>query len=42
MISSLTQKNIGIIEDLSVDLNKNGLNVLNRRKTGAGKTLINK
>ena len=38
MISSLHIKNIGIIEDLSVDLNK-GLNVLTG-ETGAGKTLI--
>lgn len=38
MISSLHIKNIGIIEDLSVDLN-NGLNVLTG-ETGAGKTLI--
>ena len=38
MISSLHIKNIGIIEDLSIDLNK-GLNVLTG-ETGAGKTLI--
>lgn len=38
MILSLHIKNIGIIEDLSVDLN-NGLNVLTG-ETGAGKTLI--
>ena len=38
MISTLHIKNIGIIEDLSVDLNK-GLNVLTG-ETGAGKTLI--
>ena len=38
MISSLHIKNIGIIEDLTVDLN-NGLNVLTG-ETGAGKTLI--
>ena len=38
MISSLHIKNIGIIQDLSVDLN-NGLNVLTG-ETGAGKTLI--
>ena len=38
MISSLHIKNIGIIEDLCIDLNK-GLNVLTG-ETGAGKTLI--
>lgn len=38
MISTLHIKNIGIIEDLSIDLNK-GLNVLTG-ETGAGKTLI--
>ena len=38
MIGTLHIKNIGIIEDLSVDLNK-GLNVLTG-ETGAGKTLI--
>ena len=38
MIATLHIKNIGIIEDLSVDLNK-GLNVLTG-ETGAGKTLI--
>ena len=38
MISTLHIKNIGIIEDLSVDLN-NGFNVLTG-ETGAGKTLI--
>lgn len=38
MISTLHIKNIGIIEDLSIDLN-NGLNVLTG-ETGAGKTLI--
>ena len=38
MISSLHIKNIGIIEDLSIDFNK-GLNVLTG-ETGAGKTLI--
>ncbi len=38
MIASLHIKNIGIIEDLSIDLNK-GLNVLTG-ETGAGKTLI--
>lgn len=38
MISSLHIRNIGIIEDLSIDFNK-GLNVLTG-ETGAGKTLI--
>ncbi len=38
MISTLHIKNIGIIEDLSIDLNK-GLNILTG-ETGAGKTLI--
>ncbi len=38
MISTLHIKNIGIIEDLSIDLNQ-GLNVLTG-ETGAGKTLI--
>ena len=38
MISTLHIRNIGIIEDLSIDLNK-GLNVLTG-ETGAGKTLI--
>ena len=38
MISSLHIKNIGIIDDLSIDLN-NGLNILTG-ETGAGKTLI--
>ena len=38
MISTLHIKNIGIIDDLSIDLN-NGLNVLTG-ETGAGKTLI--
>lgn len=38
MIGTLHIKNIGIIEDLSIDLNK-GLNVLTG-ETGAGKTLI--
>ena len=38
MIGTLHIKNIGIIEDLSIDLN-NGLNVLTGEK-GAGKTLI--
>ena len=38
MISALHIKNIGIIEDLTIDLNK-GLNVLTG-ETGAGKTLI--
>lgn len=38
MIATLHIKNIGIIEDLSVDLN-NGFNVLTG-ETGAGKTLI--
>ncbi|MEE0865458.1 MAG: AAA family ATPase [Clostridia bacterium] len=38
MILTLHIKNIGIIEDLSIDLN-NGLNVLTG-ETGAGKTLI--
>ena len=38
MISTLHIKNIGIIDDLSIDLNK-GLNVLTG-ETGAGKTLI--
>ena len=38
MISSLHIKNIGIIDDLSVNLNE-GLNILTG-ETGAGKTLI--
>ena len=38
MISTLHIRNIGIIEDLSIDLNR-GLNVLTG-ETGAGKTLI--
>lgn len=38
MIATLHIKNIGIIEDLNIDLNK-GLNVLTG-ETGAGKTLI--
>ena len=38
MISTLHIKNIGIIDDLCIDLN-NGLNVLTG-ETGAGKTLI--
>ena len=38
MISTLHLKNIGIIDDLSIDLNE-GLNVLTG-ETGAGKTLI--
>ena len=38
MIATLHIKNIGIIEDISVDLNQ-GLNVLTG-ETGAGKTLI--
>ena len=38
MITSIKKKNIGIIEDLNLDLN-NGLNVLTG-ETGAGKTLI--
>ena len=38
MITSLHIKNIGIIDDLTIDLNK-GLNVLTG-ETGAGKTLI--
>ena len=38
MISTIHIKNIGIIDDLSIDLN-NGLNVLTG-ETGAGKTLI--
>ena len=38
MISSLHIKNIGIIDDLSIDLNE-GLNILTG-ETGAGKTLI--
>lgn len=38
MISTLHIKNIGIINDLTVDLN-NGFNVLTG-ETGAGKTLI--
>ncbi len=38
MIATLHIKNIGIIEDVSIDLN-NGLNVLTG-ETGAGKTLI--
>ena len=38
MISTLHIKNIGIINDLSIDFN-NGFNVLTG-ETGAGKTLI--
>ena len=38
MISTLHIKNIGIIDDLTIDLNE-GLNVLTG-ETGAGKTLI--
>lgn len=38
MISTLHIKNIGIIDDLTIDLNKE-LNVLTG-ETGAGKTLI--
>ena len=38
MITTLHIKNIGIIDDLSINLNK-GLNVLTG-ETGAGKTLI--
>ena len=38
MITTLHIKNIGIIEDLSIDFNK-GLNVWTG-ETGAGKTLI--
>ena len=38
MISNLHIKNIGIIDDISINLN-NGLNVLTG-ETGAGKTLI--
>ena len=38
MIGTLHIRNIGIIEDLSIDLNR-GLNVLTG-ETGAGKTLI--
>ena len=38
MICNLHIKNIGIIDDLSIDLN-NGFNVLTG-ETGAGKTLI--
>ena len=38
MISTLHIKNIGIIDDISIDLN-NGFNVLTG-ETGAGKTLI--
>ncbi|MCI8485893.1 MAG: AAA family ATPase [Clostridia bacterium] len=38
MVSTLHIKNIGIINDLTVDLN-NGFNVLTG-ETGAGKTLI--
>ena len=38
MISTLHIKNIGIIDDLTIDLN-NGFNVLTG-ETGAGKTLI--
>lgn len=38
MISTLHIKNVGIIDDLSIDLN-NGLNILTG-ETGAGKTLI--
>ena len=38
MISTIHIKNIGIIDDLSINLN-NGLNVLTG-ETGAGKTLI--
>mgnify|MGYP002450497336 CR=1 FL=1 len=38
MISTLHIKNIGIIDDLSIDFNE-GLNILTG-ETGAGKTLI--
>ena len=38
MITTLHIKNIGIIDDIVIDLNK-GLNVLTG-ETGAGKTLI--
>ena len=38
MITTLHIKNIGIIDDLTIDLNE-GLNVLTG-ETGAGKTLI--
>ena len=38
MISTIDIKNIGIIDDLSIDLNQ-GFNVLTG-ETGAGKTLI--
>ena len=38
MITNLHIKNIGIIDDLEIDLNK-GMNVLTG-ETGAGKTLI--
>ena len=38
MITTLHIKNIGIIEDITIDFNK-GLNVLTG-ETGAGKTLI--
>lgn len=38
MISTINIKNIGIIDDLSIDLNQ-GFNVLTG-ETGAGKTLI--
>ena len=38
MIATMHIKNIGIIEDLDIDLNR-GLNVLTG-ETGAGKTLI--
>ena len=38
MISNLHIQNIGIIDDISINLNK-GLNVLTG-ETGAGKTLI--
>ena len=40
MITTLHIKNIGIIEELTIDLNK-GLNVLTG-ETGAGKTLNNR
>ena len=38
MISTIQIKNIGIIDDLSINLNQ-GLNILTG-ETGAGKTLI--
>ena len=38
MISTLNIKNIGIIDNISIDFN-NGLNILTG-ETGAGKTLI--